>query len=217
MVASVRRLLSSISATALARSRPWPSNWVASSPRPATTRPVTSLKLVIVDSTRAVASPVEAVTSFMELTKSDTRSISVFSSALMFSCAPESTSCSMMLASRSRSNSAVVSERSMLCVSIISLTVDVAVCLAPSIAFCAASCSSLKVRLTVLEAASPALLIMRAISPPLSSMQRVKAKPRSSIDWIACSVAAPRSWANCWPLTVKASSTPPLLCRTAPR
>ncbi len=57
-----------------------------------------------------------AVTSFMALTNSDTRSISVFSSALMFSCEPVSTSCSMTLASRSRPNRAVVSERSMLCV-----------------------------------------------------------------------------------------------------
>ncbi len=59
----------------------------------------------------------------MAATNSDTRSISVFSSALMFSCEPVSTSCSMMLASRSRSNRAVVSARSILCVSIISLTV----------------------------------------------------------------------------------------------
>ena len=78
-------------------------------------------------STRSVASPVEAVTSFMAVTNSDTRSISVFSSALMFSCEPDSTSCSMMLASRRRSNRAVVSERSMLCVSSISVTVAVAV------------------------------------------------------------------------------------------
>ena len=93
------------------------------------TRAVTSRKSAMLVSTRSVASPVEPVTSFMAVTNSDTRSTSVFSSALMFSCEPESTSCSMMLASRSRSNSAVVSARSMLCVSSISLTVAVAVCL----------------------------------------------------------------------------------------
>ena len=101
------------------------------------TRAVTSRKSAMLVSTRVVASPVAAVTSFMAVTNSDTRSISVFSSALMFSCEPDSTSCSMMLASRSRSNSAVVSARSMLCVSSISLTVAVAVAFDCSIAFCA--------------------------------------------------------------------------------
>ena len=52
------------------------------------TRAVMSRKLAMFVSTRLVASPVEAVTSFMAVTNSDTRSISVFSSALIFSCAP---------------------------------------------------------------------------------------------------------------------------------
>ena len=60
-------------------------------------------------------------------TNSETRVTSVFSIALMFSWAPLKTSWSRMLASRSRSNSVVVSERSMLCVSSISATLaDVA-------------------------------------------------------------------------------------------
>ncbi len=147
----------------------------------------------------------------MAVTNSETRSTSVFSSALMLACEPESTSCSMMLASRSRSNKAVVSARSMLCVSSISLTVAVAVAFDCSIAFCAVSCRSLRVRLTVLEAASPALLIMRVISALLSSIARVKAKPLSSIDFTASSVALVTSLANCWPFSVMAASTPPLL------
>ena len=100
----------------------------------------------------------------------------------MFSCEPDSTSCSMMLASRSRSNSAVVSARSMLWVSSISLTVAPAVFLrlldrVSSVA----ACSSFMVRLTAPAAVSPALLIMRAISAPLSSTARLKVRPFSSI------------------------------------
>ena len=147
----------------------------------------------------------------MAVTNSDTRSISVFSSALMFSCEPESTSCSMMLASRSRSNSAVVSARSILWVSIISLTVEVAVSFDCVIAFCAVSCRSFRVRVTELEAASPAVLITREISLLLSSIVRVKAKPFCSIDAIAWSVALVISLANCSPFSVMAESTPPLL------
>ena len=175
------------------------------------TRAVTSRKSAMLVSTRAVASPVAPVTSFMEETNSATRSTSVFSSALMLACEPDSTSCNMMLASRSRSNSAVVSARSILCVSSISLTVEVAVDFDSSIAFCAVSCRSVRVRLTVLEAASPALLIMRVISALLSSIVRVKAKPLSSIDFIASSVALVTSVANCWPFSVMAASTLPLL------
>ena len=50
------------------------------------------------------------------------------------------------------------------------------------IAFCAVSLSSLSVRVTLVEAVSPAVLIWRAISPLLSSIVRVKAKPFSLID-----------------------------------
>ena len=143
------------------------------------TRAVTSRKSAMLVSTLAVASTVAPVTSFMEETNSATRSTSVFSSALILACEPDSTSCNMMLASRSRSNSAVVSARSILCVSSISLTVEVAVDFDSSIAFCAVVCRSVSVRLTVLEAASPALLIMRVISALLSSIVRVKANPLS--------------------------------------
>ena len=80
-------------------------------------------------STWLLVTPLRSATSFMVATNSETRVTSVFSIALMFSCAPLSTSCSRMLASRSRSNSVVVSERSMLCVSSISETLAEAVCL----------------------------------------------------------------------------------------
>ena len=78
--------------------------------------------------------PVCCETWFMAETKSATRVTSVLSISLMLSCAPLSTSCSRMLASRSRSNSAVVSERSMLCVSSISETAAAAVCFEDSTA-----------------------------------------------------------------------------------
>ena len=69
----------------------------------------------------------------------------------------------------------------MVCVSSISLTVEVAVSCDCAIAFCAVSLSSLSVRVTTLVAASPAVLIMRVISLLLSIIERVKAKPFSSI------------------------------------
>ena len=103
-------------------------------------------------STWLLVTPAFSDTSFMVATNSETRVTSVFSIALMFSCAPLSTSCSRMLASRSRSNSVVVSERSMLCVSIISETLAVAVCFDCSIAILAVSCRSLSVLLTVMVA-----------------------------------------------------------------
>ena len=70
----------------------------------------------------------------MVATNSETRVTRVLSIALMFSWAPLRTSWSRMLASRSRSNSVVVSLRSMLCVSIISETLDVVICFDCSIA-----------------------------------------------------------------------------------
>ena len=85
-------------------------------------------------------------------TKSDTRVTSVLSISLMFSCAPLSTSCSRMLASRRRSNRAVVSDRSMLCVSRISETAEDAVCFDCSTAAWVVACSSLSVRVMVFDA-----------------------------------------------------------------
>ncbi len=54
-------------------------------------------------STSLLAVPAFCATSFMAATNSDTRVTSVLSMSLMFSCAPLSTSCSRMLASRRRS------------------------------------------------------------------------------------------------------------------
>jgi hypothetical protein len=117
----------------------------------------------------------------------------------------------MMLASRSRSKRAVVSERSTVCVSSISLTLEVAVSLERVIAFCVTSLSSVIVRLTALVAASPAVLIMREISVLLSIIVRVKAKPRSSIALTAWSVAWVTSRVKWSAFSVIAESTPPLL------
>ena len=63
----------------------------------------------------------------------------------------------------------------------------------------------------MLDAVSPALLIMREISALLSSIVRVKVKPLSSIDFTASSVAMVTSLANCSPFSVIAAITPPLL------
>ena len=90
----------------------------------------------------------------MAATNSETRVTIVRSSELMLSWAPLSTSCSRILASRRRSNSAVVSERSMLCVSSISATVAAAVCFNSSTASLVAPCKSSSVRVIVDFAAS---------------------------------------------------------------
>ena len=136
-------------------------------------------------STWSLATPLRSDTSFMVETNSETRVTSVFSIELMFSCAPLRTSCSRMLASRSRSNSVVVSERSMLCVSSISETLADVVCRDCSIAVLVLSCSSLSVRLTVVVAFWLASLTRRAICSLLSIIVRVKVKPWASIDFTA--------------------------------
>ena len=128
MVASVRRFPRSISATASASELPWVSNWTASCVRSLSVCAATDLNCTICCSTWLLASPVFCATLFMAVTKSATRVTSVLSISPMFSCAPESTSCNRMLASRRRSNSAVVSERSIPCVSAISDIAVEAVC-----------------------------------------------------------------------------------------
>ena len=91
----------------------------------------------------------------MAATNSETRVTIVRSSELMFSWAPLSTSCSRILASRRRSNSAVVSERSMPCVSSMSAMVADAVCFDSSIAERVRGlCKSSSVRVIVVLAAS---------------------------------------------------------------
>ena len=119
---SVRRLLRSISATASASERPCESNWVASCDRSVSVSVVTVRNALMCCSTCVLAVPVFAATSFMAVTNSATRFTSVLSISFMFSCAPLSTSCRRMLASRRRSNRAVVSDRSMPWVSSISET-----------------------------------------------------------------------------------------------
>ena len=73
-------------------------------------------------------------------------------------------------------------------------------------------CSSLSVRVTVLVAVSPAVLIMREISLLLSSMRAGEGEalsPRSRPS--PSSVALVMSLANCSPFSMMAASTPPLL------
>ena len=117
-----------------ASERPCEVNWSASSPRSCSTLVVTLLNVPRCCSTLAVVAPLLLLRSFMAATNSETRVAMVCSIEFMFSWAPLSTSCSRILASRSRSNSAVESERSMVCVSSMSATVAEAVCLDSSIA-----------------------------------------------------------------------------------
>ena len=154
----------------------------------------------------------------------------VCSIEFMFSWAPLSTSCSRILASRSRSNSAVESERNMLCVSSMSATVAAAVCFDSSTAAwwrCADPRACARCRLGRLGdalgaflqlaeacASSPtvafwlASLMSRAISSLLSIIVWVKTKLLASIDFTAWSVTRLTSPANSWPLPDSAASSP---------
>ena len=85
-------------------------------------------------SKRSLTAPLRSPMSFIVVTKDATRPDSVVSILARFSVAPPSTSCSSTFASRSRSNSAEVSLRSMPCVSIISVTAADAVFCERSIA-----------------------------------------------------------------------------------
>ena len=121
-----------------------------------------------------------AVTSFMAVTNAATRVTIVRSSELIFSWAPLSTSCSRMLASRRRSNRAVVSDRSMPCVSSMSAMVAEAVCFDSSIAERVAVCKSSSVRVIVVFAASatpcapscswPSVRVIAAVAVWLASL-----------------------------------------------
>src|SRR5262249_9466849 len=100
-----------------------------------------------------VVAPVLLLRSVIAATNSDTRVAIVCSIELIFSWAPLSTSCSRIFASRRRSNRAVESERSIVCVSIISATVAAAVCLDCSIAPIVARCNPSSER-TMLDVAA---------------------------------------------------------------
>ena len=118
-------------------------------------------------------------------TKSATRVTSARSSELRLSWAPVSTSCSRMLPSRSRSNSATVSVRRILLVSCISVTAAIETWRDWSIAEredCSRSFSDLA---TAPVASSPAEVIVRATSAPLVAIDCENAWPRVSIDFSA--------------------------------
>ena len=124
-----------------------------------------------------VATPLREVTSFMAETKSATRVTSARSSELRLSWAPVSTSCSRMLPSRRRSNSATVSVRRILLVSCISVTAAIETWRDWSIAAredCSRSFSDL---LTAPVASSPADVMVRATSEPLLIIDCEKACP----------------------------------------
>ena len=118
----VVRLACSTTAAASTSALPWVSNSLDSEPRSSSAFEVLVLKTVSWSSSVWVATPLREVTSFMADTKSATRVTSARSSELRLSWAPVSTSCSRMLPSRSRSNSATVSVRRILLVSCISVT-----------------------------------------------------------------------------------------------
>ena len=150
--------------------------------------------------------------------------------------APPSTSCTMPLASRSRSSSAVVSARSMPWVSSSSETVDAAACLDCSTAPLAVCCSSLRlcdtvtvacdtealveswrslsVRLTMLVALVLASLMMRASSLLLSIMACANANALTSIALVALSAARSISIEN-WPPLVAMALISRCSCRRA--
>ena len=131
------------------------------------------------------------------VTNSLTRPDSVFSTALKFAVAPLSTSCRSTLASRSRSNNAVVSLRSMLWVSMTSDTAAVAVWCDCSVAVLALACRSSSERVTELEALDAASLMTRAISWLFSSIVFVKFRPLASIVCTVSLVMRSTSAANC--------------------
>ncbi len=126
---SVRRLLASICSAAAASALPCTSNFSAAPEMSRRIAPVPAWNAFICSSKRELVVPLRSPMSFMVVTNSATRPDSVVSIVLRFSVAPPSTSCSSTFASRSRSNSAEVSLRSMPCVSIISVTAaDAAFC-----------------------------------------------------------------------------------------
>ncbi len=149
-------------------------------------------------------------------TNSVTRLDSMLSIELRLSWAPLSTSCRRPLASRSRSNRVVVSERSMPCVSSISATVTVAVWRDCSTAPRVFSCSSFMVRWTASDAFAPASLMMRASSFELSIIVPAKAIPLDSIDCTAESVALPTWAVNAAVLLEMAESSRPDLSSRMP-
>ncbi len=131
-------------------------------------------------------------------TNSATRDTSACSSEFRFACAPVSTSCSRMLPSRSRSNSATVSVRSILLVSCISVTAATETCRDWSIALRLVSSMSFSDLLIAPVATSLAVLIMRAMSAELLVIDWAKMKPLPSIAFSASSVVRPMS-AVSWP------------------
>ena len=131
--------------------------------------------------------------SFIVATNSLTRRDSVVSILARFSVAPPSTSCSSTFASRSRSNSAEVSLRSMPCVSIISVTAAEAVFCERSIApraVVSRSRDGARDRSGAFELAS---LIRPAIWSPFCIIVLAKVTPFASIDctalWVMRSIS----------------------------
>ena len=107
---------------------------------------------------------------------------------MRLSWAPVNTSCSRILPSRNRSNSATVSVRRTLLVSCISVTAAIETWRDCSIAAREACSSSRSDLLTAPVASSPADVIVRATSVPLPSIDCEKAWPRVSIDFSASEV-----------------------------
>ena len=179
--AVVLRLLCSTTAAASTSAWPWVSNWLDSEPRSSSAFAVLALKTVSWSSSVWVATPLREVTSFMADTKSATRVTSARSSELRLSWAPVSTSCSRMLPSRSRSNSATVSVRRILLVSCISVTAAIETWRDWSIAARDACSRSFSDLLTAPVASSPAEVMVRATSEPLAH-HRLRERLAAGLD-----------------------------------
>ena len=203
------RLLCSTAAAASTSDRPWVSNWVDNSPRSSSAFCVLALNTVSWSSSVWVATPLREVTSFIAETKSATRVTSARSSELRLSWAPVKTSCSRMLPSRRRSNSATVSVRRILLVSCISVTAAIETWRDCSIAErdeCSRSLSDLA---TAPVARSPAEVMLRATSAPLVAIDCENPWLRVSIALSASDVARSMSVVSWVVLAVSASTSAP--------
>ncbi|MBA7621356.1 hypothetical protein ES703_28717 [subsurface metagenome] len=156
-----------------------------------------------------VATPLRLVTSFIAETKSATRVTSARSSELRLSWAPVSTSCSRMLPSRRRSNSATVSVRRILLVSCISVTAAIETWRDWSMAAREAASSSFSDLPTAPVASSPAEVIERDTSEPCALIEEAKAWLRVSMAFSESAVTRSISLESWLVLAVSASTSEP--------
>ena len=168
--------------------RPWASNCAASCERSSSTVAVTVLEaLPIWSATRLLACAGARGDVVHDGRRIRTRGRPArFRAAAIFSCAPDITSCSRILASRRRSNSATVSVRSMPCVSIISETAARGRLLRLLDGRIGRVLQRLQRARDLAGGVDAGFVDAAASSPELSSIVRVKSKPLASISLTAC-------------------------------